>query len=386
MPLIESWRWFGPNDPVSLRDIKQAGATSVVSALHHLPHGEVWTNEEIGKRKNEIQQAGLDWEIVESVPVHESIKTRGKDCEHYLENYRISLKNLAAHGISTVCYNFMPVLDWTRTDLNYHLSNGAVALRFDWTDLAVFDIKIFKRVGADRDYPREVLEEVPRRFSQMGKSRLEELKEIVLMGVPTEKGISIETLTTSVATYQEIGKKGLRENWAYFMRAIGEVCESEGITMTMHPDDPPYPILGLPRMVSNLEDLLFLTQEVPYDYNGICFCTGSLGAGLNNDVPAILEKIGNRVHFAHLRNVKKDMWGNFHESDHLDGDVDMVKVVGQLLAISAQRAKPIPFRPDHGHQILDDLGKTVNPGYPAIGRLKGLAELRGLIYGLEKLF
>ncbi len=385
MPLKESWRWFGPNDPVSLQDIKQAGAPSVVSALHHVPHGEVWSKEEIKERKDEIHLAGLEWDIVESVPVHESIKTRGRDCDHYLENYRKSLKNLAAHGISTVCYNFMPVLDWTRTDLNYRLPSGAVALRFDWTDLAVFDINVLKRAGADRDYPREVLAEVPLRYSQMNKARLEELKEIVLMGVPTEKGISVETLTASVATYQEIGKQGLRENWAYFMRSIEDVCEEEGITMTMHPDDPPYAILGLPRMVSNLEDLLYLTQEVPSSHNGICFCTGSLGAGLNNDLPGILEKIGHRVHFAHLRNVNKDMMGNFHESEHLDGDVDMVKVVRKLIAISLQRNRPIPFRPDHGHQILDDLGKTINPGYPAIGRLRGLAELRGVIYGLERL-
>ncbi|WP_114750339.1 mannonate dehydratase [Pleomorphovibrio marinus] len=385
MSLIESWRWFGPNDPVSLSDIRQAGATSVVSALHHVPHGEVWTRQEIEQRKKIITEAGLEWSIVESVPVHEAIKTRNKDCEKYLENYRESLRNLAANGIHTICYNFMPVLDWTRTDLNFRLPTGAIGLRFDWTDLAVFDVKVLERKGADRDYPREVLQEVPFRFSQMGSKRLEELKEIILMGVPTEKGISVETLRESISIYEEIGKKGLRENWAYFMRAIQDTCEEEGLTMTMHPDDPPYAILGLPRMVSNLEDLLFLIQEIPSAHNGICFCTGSLGAGVNNNLPEILEKVGHRVHFAHLRNVEKDMMGNFHESDHLAGDVDMVKIVRQLLALSKQRGASIPFRPDHGHQLLDDLGKTVNPGYPAIGRLRGLAELRGAIYGLEKL-
>lgn len=383
MSLTQSWRWFGPNDPVSLSAIRQAGATAVVSALHHIPHGEIWPLEEIEERKAVIEKAGLEWLIVESVPVHESIKTRDKDCEHYLENYRTSLRNLAACGLRTICYNFMPVLDWTRTDLAYSLPNGAKALYFDWMDLAVFDLKVLKREDAVEDYRSEILAEVDRRYREMDAGRLKELSDIILMGVPTEKGITLEQLQGSIDRYKVIGKNGLRQNWVYFMESIREVCEREKLTMTMHPDDPPYAILGLPRMVSNVDDLVFLTEAVPQAFNGICFCTGSLGAGPFNDLPSMLDKIGHRVHFAHLRNVKKDKLGNFHESDHLDGDVDMVAVVEKLLTLNKSRKNPIPFRPDHGHQMLDDLQKTTNPGYSAIGRLKGLAELRGVIAALS---
>jgi mannonate dehydratase len=383
MSLIQSWRWFGPNDPVSLSDIRQAGATAVVSALHHIPHGEVWPLEEIIERKTIIEQAGLEWLIVESVPVHESIKTKDKNAEHYLENYRTSLRNLAASGLKKVCYNFMPVLDWTRSNLAYPMANGALALYFDWVDIAVFDLKVLQREGAESFYDSEILAQVDQRHQEMSADRLKELSDIVLMGVPTEKGISLEQLRDSIALYATIGKDGLRKNWVYFMESIRGVCEEEGIIMTMHPDDPPYAILGLPRIVSNQEDLVFLTEAVPQEFNGICFCTGSLGAGTFNDLPTILDRIGHRVHFVHLRNVKKDRLGNFYEADHLDGDVDMVAIMQRLLAINKTRKIPIPFRPDHGHQMLDDLKKTSNPGYSAIGRLKGLAELRGLMAALN---
>lgn len=384
MSLIQSWRWFGPNDPVSLSDIRQAGATAVVSALHHVPHGAVWTVEEINARKRIIEAAGLEWLIVESVPVHEAIKTRASTCAAYLENYRTSLRNLAACGLKKICYNFMPVLDWTRTDLSFPLANGAKALYFNWVDIALFDLKVLQREGAAAAYHPEVLVQVDQRYAAMSPERLQDLTDIVLMGVPTEKGISLDQLRESILVYNRIGKEGLRDNWVYFMQQIQSVCEEEGIIMTMHPDDPPYAILGLPRIVSNEDDLVFLTQAVPEEFNGICFCTGSLGAGPFNDLPALLAKIGHRVHFVHLRNVKKDRLGNFFEADHLDGDVDMVKVVQRLLAINGTRKTPIPFRPDHGHQMLDDLKKTSNPGYSAIGRLKGLAEIRGLIAALEQ--
>ena len=382
MSLIQSWRWFGPNDPVSLSDIRQAGATAVVSALHHIPHGAVWPIEEIRQRKAVIEAAGLEWLIVESVPVHESIKTRDGNAAHYLENYRTSLRNLASCGLKKVCYNFMPVLDWTRSNLAYPLQNGAKALYFDWVDIAVFDLKVLRREGAESFYDPEILAQVDQRQVEMTAYRLQELTDIVLMGVPTEKGISLDQLRESIAVYAKIGKNGLRENWVYFMEHIREVCEEENIIMTMHPDDPPYGILGLPRIVSNEDDLAFLTEAVPQEFNGICFCTGSLGAGPFNDIPALLDRIGHRVHFVHLRNVKKDRLGNFYEADHLDGDVDMVAVMQRLLELNKTRRVPIPFRPDHGHQMLDDLNKTSNPGYSAIGRLKGLAELRGLMAAL----
>ncbi|WP_162053490.1 mannonate dehydratase [Pontibacter pamirensis] len=384
MSLIQSWRWYGPNDPVTLQDIKQAGATGVVSALHHLPHGAVWPLEEIQERKRIIEEAGLQWVVVESVPVHEAIKTRSADCEMYLENYRQSLRNLAAAGISTVCYNFMPVLDWTRTNLAYELRNGAKALYFDWADLAVFDLFILKRSGAEQDYAEEVVQQAKERFSSFSQQQLDELSEIIRMGVPMEGFITLEHLTDSIEIYKNIGHAGLRENLAYFLESIMDVCEETGIKMTIHPDDPPYPILGLPRIASNKEDLLYIMERVDRAPNGICFCTGSLGAGSHNNPVEILKAVGHRVYFAHLRNVKKDHLGNFYESDHLTGDVDMYGVMKELVALNEEREQPIPFRPDHGHQMLDDLHKVTNPGYSAIGRLRGLAELRGLEMGIAK--
>ncbi|TXK49853.1 mannonate dehydratase [Pontibacter qinzhouensis] len=384
MPLLQSWRWYGPNDPVTLQDIKQAGATAIVSALHHMPHGAVWPLEEIQERKRIIEEAGLTWAVVESVPVHEAIKTRSTDCELYIENYRQSLRNIAACGIRTVCYNFMPVLDWTRTNLAYTLANGAKALYFDWTDLAVFDLYILKRAGAEQDYEAAVVAEAKQRVETKPTAYLQELADIILMGVPTEGSITLEQLTHSIGIYKEIGHAGLRENLAYFLESIMEVCEETGINMTIHPDDPPYPILGLPRIASSKDDLLYIIERVDREPNGICFCTGSLGAGRHNDPVEILKAVGHRVYFAHLRNVKHDESGNFYESDHLAGDVDMYGVMRELVEINRQREQPIPFRPDHGHQMLDDLHKVTNPGYSAIGRLRGLAELRGLEMGIER--
>ncbi|SHM76989.1 mannonate dehydratase [Cyclobacterium lianum] len=384
MSLIQSWRWFGPNDPVSLQDIRQAGASDVVSALHHIAHGEVWPLHEILERKKIIEDAGLKWSVVESVPVHESIKTRDTKCEQYLDNYRKTLEHLGEAGIGLVCYNFMPVLDWTRTQLEKQLPSGAKALAFDWADLAAFDLFVLNREGAEKEYPTNILEDARKSWDSMSAEKKQELSEIVLMGVPTEKSMTLEGLSASIRRYQSIGKKGLRDNLLYFLRSIQSTCERRGITMTLHPDDPPYAILGLPRIASGLEDLEFITDAIPDPFNGVCLCTGSLGGRKDNDLPAITAAIADRIHFVHLRNVRKDLHGNFHESDHLDGDVDMVQVMKILIRINKTRKKSIPFRPDHGHQMLDDLKKQTIPGYSAIGRLRGLAELRGLEMALER--
>ncbi|MFD2034787.1 mannonate dehydratase [Belliella marina] len=383
--LIQTWRWYGPNDPVSLKDIKQAGATGIVSALHQIPHGEVWPLDEILERKRIIEAAGLKWSVVESVPVHEAIKTNSAEAPKYIENYRQSLRNLAQVGLKTVCYNFMPVLDWTRTDLAFVLPNGAKALYLDWADLAYFDIYILKREGAQADYSKEVLSILEKRSDTYSSEKKDALEAIICMGVPTEGSVSLEQLHKSLEIYKAIGKDGLRKNLALFLESIANVCESNGMKMSIHPDDPPFPILGLPRIASCHEDFTWILNAVDKPFNGVCFCTGSLGAGSFNDMPSILKEIGERVYFAHLRNVKKDQFGNFYESDHLDGDVDMFAVMKELVKFNNNRNEPIPFRPDHGHQILDDLHKETNPGYSAIGRLKGLAELRGLEMGISRM-
>ena len=385
MALLQSWRWYGPDDPVSLQDIKQAGAEGIVSALHQVAHGEIWPIEEILERKKIIEEAGLKWVVVESVPVHEEIKTKGSQCELYLSNYRQTLQNLAACGLQVVCYNFMPVLDWTRTKLDYVLPNGSKALYFDWVDLSIFDLFILKRENAEKDYSEKVLLQVEKRFNQMTEAEVQLLKENILMGVPTEGGVTLEQLTESIEIYKKIGFDGLRENLAYFLQSIMDTCQQLNIKMTIHPDDPPYSILGLPRIASSKEDLLHIIESVDHPSNGICLCTGSLGANPDNDAVEILKAVGHRVYFAHLRNVQKDENGNFYESHHLTGDVDMAGVMKELVAINKQRANSIPFRPDHGHQMLDDLNKVTNPGYSAIGRLKGLAELRGLEMGIESM-
>ncbi|MGK6350666.1 mannonate dehydratase [Parapedobacter sp. DT-150] len=380
--LEQTWRWYGPADTVSLQDIKQAGATGIVTALHHIPHGEIWPLEDIRTRKALIEAAGLAWSVVESVPVHEVIKTRKPNAGIYLENYRQSLRNLAQEGIKTVCYNFMPVLDWTRTQLDLEMKDGSKALYFDWNDLAAFDLFVLKREGAAQDYPEEIVAEAKKRFDAYTPSQLDLLNANVLMGIPGERSTELEELRESIREYAAIGFDGLRQNLIWFLSSIADVCEEHGIRMTIHPDDPPYPILGLPRIASNEEDLLYIIRELDKPFNGICFCTGSLGAGVSNDIPAIFDAVKSRVYFVHLRNVRKDKQGNFFEADHLDGDVNMYAVMKALVAENQRRDKPIPFRPDHGHQMLDDLQKTTAPGYSAIGRLRGLAELRGLELGI----
>ncbi|KGE15426.1 mannonate dehydratase [Sphingobacterium deserti] len=382
--LQQGWRWYGPNDPVSLQDVKQAGATAIVSALHHIPHGEIWPKADILERKHIIEEAGLVWSVVESVTIHEAIKTKSADVEHYLENYRQTLQNLADCGIKTVCYNFMPVLDWTRTQLDMLMNDGSKALYFDWIDLAIFDIYILERPDAAASYPANVKNLAEERFKTYSEADKNHLQHNVLMGIPGEKDPSVQELRDSIEIYSRIGFDGLRKNLAYFLNAIADVCERNGIKMTIHPDDPPYPILGLPRIASNIDDFQYIISCVDKPFNGVCFCTGSLGAGPANDLPAIFEQVAHRVYFAHLRNVKRDELGSFYEADHLDGDVDMYAIMKKLVEENQQRDLPIPFRPDHGHQMLDDLHKKTNPGYSAIGRLRGLAELRGLELGIIK--
>lgn len=380
--LEQTWRWYGPNDPVSLQDIKQAGATGIVTALHHIPHGEVWPLADIQERKRIIEDAGLTWSVVESVTVHEEIKTKGARVDEYLQKYKETLTNLAQCGIKTICYNFMPVLDWTRTQLDLTMADGSKALYFDWIDLALFDIFILKRDEARAAYPEDVVKRASLRFDEISEQQKEELANVVLMGIPGEKNVELEALKASIDTYKHIGKDGLRGNLVYFLQGIAATCEDNGICMTIHPDDPPYPILGLPRIASNGADFDYFLNAVPQRFNGVCFCTGSLGASQKNDLPAILENIKGRVNFVHLRNVRKDAIGSFYEADHLDGDVNMYKIMKILVAENQLRSTAIPFRPDHGHQMLDDLNKVTNPGYSAIGRLRGLAELRGLEYGI----
>lgn len=380
--LEQTWRWYGPNDPVSLQDIKQVGATGIVTALHHIPHGEVWSLADIQERKRIIEDAGLTWSVVESVTVHEEIKTKGARVDEYLQKYNETLTNLAQCGIKTICYNFMPVLDWTRTQLDLTMADGSKALYFDWIDLALFDIFILKRDEAQTAYPEDVVKRATLRFDEISEQQKEELANVVLMGIPGEKNVELEALKASIDTYKHIGKDGLRGNLVYFLQGIAATCEDNGICMTIHPDDPPYPILGLPRIASNGADFDYFLNAVPQRFNGVCFCTGSLGASQTNDLPAILENIKGRVNFVHLRNVRKDAIGSFYEADHLDGDVNMYKIMKILVAENQLRSTAIPFRPDHGHQMLDDLNKVTNPGYSAIGRLRGLAELRGLEYGI----
>jgi len=380
--LEQTWRWYGPNDPVSLDDIKQAGATGIVTALHHIAHGDVWPVEDILERKRIIEDSGLVWSVVESLPVHEAIKTGSSDATYYIKNYVMSLENLAKCGIQIITYNFMPVLDWTRTQLDLLMKDGSKALYFDWIDLAVFDIHILKRIDAVKDYTTVILEGVKKKFSSYSQQDLNALEQVVLMGIPGENDITLQDLNNSIAVYGQLGRTGLLNNLLHFLSSISDVCEREGIKMTIHPDDPPYPILGLPRIVSNQSDLVAILEGVNKPFNGICFCTGSLGASQSNDVASILDAVKERVYFSHLRNVKKDTLGSFFEADHLDGDVNMYAVMKILITENQNRIRPIPFRPDHGHQMLDDLNKKTNPGYSAIGRLRGLAELRGLEYGI----
>ena len=378
----QTWRWYGPDDPVSLQDVKQAGATGVVTALHHVPHGEVWTIEEINKRKAEVEKEGLRWSVVESITVHESIKTRTGDYKDYIGKYKTSIRNVAAAGIPVITYNFMPVNDWTRTSLSYKMPDGSLALYFNWVDLAVFDIYLLKRKGAEVSYPKNIVKQAEERYKGYSEQQLDALADVVMAGIPGEKKGSTKEMLGKLELYKDIDRNALQENLCYFQKEISEVAEECGVKLAIHPDDPPFPILGLPRVVSSAEDFDYFLNKVDNSANGVCFCTGSLGASSRNNLPEMIKAIGEKIHFVHLRNVTKDEEGNFYEADHLGGDNDMVAIVKEILKLQQEYKKSLPFRPDHGHQMLDDLKKKTNPGYSAIGRLRGLAEMRGLELGL----
>lgn len=383
MLMTQTMRWFGPNDPVDLRQIRQAGATGIVAALHEVPNGAVWTQEAIASRKAKVEAAGLDWTVVESLPVHEGIKTRSGDWDRLIDHYRRSLINLATCGIDVVTYNFMPLLDWTRTDLAWELPDGARALRFEAIAVAAYDMFILRRPDAADSYDAATQAAAEARYAQMDGDERAVLERTIIAGLPgSEEGFTSTQFLNAIDTYEGIGVERLRDNHVAFLEAVCPLADELGLRFVVHPDDPPFPIFGLPRVVSTEADVASIFARVPNRSNGLCMCTGSFGVRADNDLPGMVDRLGSRIGFLHLRSVQREADGAFHEAGHLEGDATMPAVVAAVHRLSVRENRSIPMRPDHGHQMLDDLNRTTNPGYSLLGRMRGLAELRGLERGI----